>query len=355
MNWMKAISSYLFTDRDFARWQNNWVLWFFLLSAAIIALYCINRWLQKKQLNQFKSETTLNNLFPNLSKNRSILRFMAWTTGFACIILSGANLQFGDKKEEVQRAGIDLMLCLDVSKSMLAEDLKPNRLTRAKLSINKIINSLGSDRIGVIVFAGDAFLQLPLTNDHSAAELFIQGIHTGIIPVPGTNIARALELANKSLPSSSPTNKAIVVITDGEEHDGRAIEIAEQLQEKNIKVFTIGLGSSKGSTIPDFNKNGRRIGVKKDRNGSTIITRLNEPSLVALAEAGGGTYVRGSNQNLGLQSMLTKIGEIEKTEYEAKQYTSYSSRFQWFLAIGIMFIVMDLLILKRKGTWFKNN
>ncbi len=350
---MRTISNYLFGDQDFARWQNNGALWLILLIIVFVGIYIFNRLIQKKQLNQFESETAIKNLLPNLSKNRSILRFVLWAVGFCLIILSAANLQFGDKKEEVKRAGIDLMLCLDVSKSMLAEDLKPNRLTRAKLAINKIINSLGSDRIGVIVFAGDAFLQLPLTNDHSAAELFIQSINTGIIPVPGTNIASALELAKKSFPESSPTNKAIVVITDGEEHDGKALEIAESLENIKIKVFTIGLGSAKGSTIPDF-KNGRRIGVKKDRNGSTVITRLNEPSLVALADAGGGTYVRGSNQSLGLQTMLSKISEIEKTEYDAKEYTSYSSRYQWFLSFGILFILLDLLILKRKGTWLKS-
>ena len=350
---MKAISNYLFGDQDFARWQNNWMLWFILLALVFIGVYSLNRFQQKKQLSQFKSEAALKNVLPNLSKNRSIFRFVLWTVGFCVIILSAANLQFGDKKEEVKRAGIDLMLCLDVSKSMLAEDLKPNRLTRAKLAINKIINSLGSDKIGVIVFAGDAFLQLPLTNDHSAAELFIQSINTGIIPVPGTNIASALELAKKSFPESSPTNKAIVVITDGEEHDGKAIQIAESLEEEKIKVFTIGLGSAVGTTIPNF-KNGRRIGVKKDKKGSTVITRLNEPALFALANAGGGTYVRGSNQSLGLQTMLNTIGEIEKTEYEAKEYTSYTSRYQWFLALGILFILMDVLILKRKGTWLRS-
>jgi len=349
---MKAISKYLFGDQDFARWQNNWVLWFILLVVLLILIYCFNRIVQKKQLSQFESEYALKNLLPDLSKKRSILRFTIWAIGFCVIILSAANLQFGDKKEEVKRAGIDLMLCLDVSKSMLAEDLKPNRLTRAKLSINKIINSLGSDRIGVIVFAGDAFLQLPLTNDHSAAELFIQSINTGIIPVPGTNIASALELAKKSFPESSPTNKAIVVITDGEEHDGKALEIANDLAEDKIKVFTIGLGSAVGTTIPDF-KNGQRIGVKKDKNGSTVITRLNESALVALADAGEGTYVRGSNQSLGLQTMLNKIGKIEKTEYDAKEYTSYTSRYQWFLTLGIVLILLDLLILKRKGTWLR--
>lgn len=351
MNLMETISNQLFGDQDFAKWQNSWMMWLLIIPTLLIGLYIINRTIQKRQLSQFSKESAIKNLLPKLSKNRSVLKFITWTIGITFLILGGANLQFGNKKEEVQRSGIDLILCLDVSKSMLAEDLKPNRLTRAKSAITKIINGLGSDRIGVVVFAGDAFLQLPLTNDHSAAELFINGINTGIIPVPGTNIASALELAEKSFPESSTTNKAIIVITDGEEHDGKAIEIAKDLSTKKIKVFTIGLGSSKGTTIPDF-RNGRRVGVKKDRNGSTVITRLNEPALVAIAEAGEGSYVRGSNQNLGLQTMLAKIGEIEKTEYDAKEYTSYSSRYQWFLIFGMILILLDLLILKRKGTWF---
>lgn len=354
MNWMKTISNQLFGDQDFAKWQNPWVIWLLVIPVLMIVVYVVNRTIQKRQLNQFSKESAIKNLLPRLSKNRSIVKFIFWALGTSLLIFGGANLQFGNKKEEVQRAGIDLILCLDVSKSMLAEDLKPNRLTRAKSAITKIINGLGSDRIGVVVFAGDAFLQLPLTNDHSAAELFINGINTGIIPVPGTNIASALELAQKSFPEESPTNKAIIVITDGEEHDGKAVEIAKDLADKKIKVFSIGLGSTKGTTIPNF-RNGRRVGVKKDRNGSTVITRLNEPALIAIAEAGDGSYVRGSNQNLGLQSMLAKIGEIEKTEYDAKEYTSYSSRYQWFLAFGALLLLTDLFILKRKGTWLNND
>lgn len=350
---MKSISSHFFGDQDFAKWQNSGVFYLFLFVAALIIVFIINRRIQKQQLKQFKSNNAITSLLPRLSKNRSIFKFSVWIIGLSFIIIAAANLQFGDKKEEITREGIDLILCLDVSKSMLAEDLKPNRLARAKSAIYKIIKNLGSDRIGVVVFAGDAFLQLPLTNDHSAAKLFIESITTGIIPVKGTNIASALELANKSFPESSPTNKAIVIITDGEEHDGKAVEIASQLNDEDIKVFTIGLGSAKGSTIPNF-KNGRRIGVKKDRNGSTVITRLNEQSLVAIADAGGGSYVRGSNQSLGLQAMLAKIGEIEKTEYDAKEYTSYTSRYQWFLGLGILFLLTDLFILKRKGTWGLN-
>lgn len=354
MKWMEKISSILFSDRDFARWQYPWTIWLLVFIFAFIVLFIVNRLVQKRRLSKIATNSALKSLIPDLSRNRAIVKFFLWTVGFTFIILSAGNLQFGDKKEKVTRAGIDMILCLDVSKSMLAEDLKPNRLARAKLSISKIISHLGSDRIGVVVFAGDAYLQLPLTNDHSAAELFIESITTDIIPVQGTNIASALELAKKSFPESSPTNKAIVVITDGEEHDGKAVEIARNLNEEKIKVFTIGLGSQKGATIPHI-VNGQRRGVKKDKNGSTVITRLNKQALVAIAKAGGGTFVRGSNQSLGLNSMLANISEIEKTEYDSKEYTSYTSRYQLFLALGLGFILLELFIFKRKGKWFKGN
>lgn len=350
MNIAQQISHLFFEDADFMRFQNNGALWLLLLALFIVILFFAKRYTIRKQLNKFAHSEALKKLIPSFSKSKSLARFVLWTTGFILISLSAANLQFGDQKEEVKRAGIDLMLCLDVSKSMLAEDLKPNRLSRAKLAIDKIINALGSDRIGVIVFAGDAYLQLPLTNDHSAAELFIKSINTDIIPVQGTNIAAALELAEASFPKASPTNKAIVIITDGEQHDGKATEIAQNLNSKNIKVFSIGLGSPKGSTIPNFN-NGRRKGVKKDRNGSTIITRLNESALIAIAEAGGGTYVRGSNQSLGLETMLNQIGQIEKTEYDAKEFTSYTSRYQWFLGLGVIILLIELFMFKRKIKW----
>lgn len=350
---MQNISKSLFNDPNYIRFQNNWVLYGFIILLVVIAIYIIQNAKQKKQLNNFASKHLIKNLLPSLSKSRSVFRFILWSLGFSFLLLGTSNLQLGDKKQTLKKAGINLIICLDVSKSMMAEDIKPFRLKRAKLAISKIINNLGSDRIGIVVFAGDAYLQLPLTSDHSAAKMYLDNINTDLIPIQGTNIANALELAMESFPEGSPTNKAIVIISDGEEHDGKAVELAESAADDNIKVFTIGLGSTVGSTIPKY-RNGKKAGIKKDRNGSAIITRLNEPALQSIAKAGNGRYVHGTNATLGLSEMLSDIGSIEKTEYDTKEFTSYNSKFQLFISLGLFFIVIEFLIFRRKGKWLNS-
>lgn len=341
MNLIENISQFIFHDKDFMRWQNEWVLWFLLIIPIIGFIFWLLQSNQNKKLKKYIAPIAFQNILPQYSNVAKSIKIIIWGLAFICFVLAGANLQFGDKKEEVSRSGIDIIICLDVSKSMLAEDLKPNRLTRAKLAINKIINELGSDRIGIVVFAGNAYLQLPITSDHEAASMFVNEISTNIIPTQGTNIAAALELAQSSFPENSPTNKAVIVITDGEEHDGKAVEIAEELSDEKINVFTIGLGSIVGAPIPNY-INGKRYGVKKDKNGSTVITRLNEEALINIANAGDGVYVKGSSASLGLSTVLNEISSIEKTEYEVKEYTSYQSHFQVFLILGILLLIIEM-------------
>lgn len=350
---MRNISKALFNDPDFVRFNYGWVLWILIVLLLAIGLYFLNRLNQKKKLRTFASSGLIQNLFPRLSSSRSILRFSVWSLALCFLIIGSANLQFGDKKQEVKQAGIDLIICLDVSKSMMAEDVKPYRLKRAKLAIKKIMDNLGSDRVGIVVFAGGAYLQLPLTNDHSAAKMYLDYINTDLVPIQGTNIASALQLATESFPEGSPTNKAIVVISDGEEHDGKAIEIAKDAQDNNIKIYAIGLGNTKGSPIPEY-KNGKKRGVQKDKNGSTIITRLNEQTLKQIAHAGDGKYFHGTTSSLGLNDLLNDIGQIEKTEYDSKEFTSYDSKYQFFIFIGILLLFIESLIIKQKGKWFNN-
>lgn len=350
MELIRNISKTLFKDADFARFQFPWVLYCFLLLIAFVIVFTLISRFQNNQLKKIGSESILKKILPHKSKNRGLIRFIIWTLGLAFIIIGTANLQFGDKKQEVKEAGIDLMICLDVSQSMMAEDIKPYRLKRAKLAINKILDNLGSDRIGIVIFAGQSYLQLPLTNDHSAAKMYLDNISTDIIPVQGTNIASAIEIAQESFPDGSPTNKAIIIISDGEEHDGKAIELAEGAADDNIKVFTIGLGSLKGSTIPVY-RNGKRVGIKKDKRGSTVISRINENALKMIAKAGNGRYVSGTNVSLGLKNLLVDIGNIEKTEYNSKEFTSYDSKYQYFLGIGLSLLILEFLVLRRKGKW----
>lgn len=353
MNWLQYISKLLFNDPNFIRLQFDWINYTFIFLVILIGVFSFQRLKQNKDLKQFASQNLIKNLIPNLSRSRSNVRFGIWAIGFSFLIIGASNLQFGDKKQTLKKAGINLIICLDVSKSMMAEDIKPFRLKRAKLAISKIINSLGSDRIGIVVFAGDSYLQLPLTSDHSAAKMYLDNISTDLIPIQGTNIANALELAIESFPDGSPTNKAIVIISDGEEHDGKAIELAESASEDNIKVYAVGLGSLIGSTIPKY-RNGKKAGIKKDRNGSAIITRLNEPSLRAIAKAGKGKYVHGSNASLGLSAMMDDIGGIKKTEYDTKEFTSYDSKFQFFIGIGLLLIIIEFLIIRKKGKWLNS-
>ncbi len=353
MSFLKYISNILFNDPNFIRIQFGWVNYSFVFLIILIVVFIFQQHKQKNNLRTFSSKNQIKHLLPNLSKNRSIIRFTIWAIGFSLLIIGVSNLQFGDKKQTLKKSGINLIICLDVSKSMMAEDIKPYRLKRAKLAINKIINNLGSDRIGIVVFAGDAYLQLPLTSDHSAAEIYIDNISTDLIPIQGTNIANALELAIESFPKGSPTNKAVVIISDGEEHDGKAVELAKNASEDNIKVYTIGLGSKIGTTIPKY-KNGKKSGIKKDRNGSAIITRLNETTLQEIAKAGKGKYVHGINSTIGLSDVMADIGGIKKTEYDTKEFTSYDSKFQFFIGIGLIIIIIEFLIIRKKGKWLNS-
>ena len=353
MNLLQYISKLLFNDPDFIHLQFGWINYAFIFLVILIGIFSFQRSKQKKDLKKFASKNLIKNLVPNLSSSRSNIRFSIWAIGFSFLIIGASNLQFGENKQTIKKSGINLIICLDVSKSMMAEDIKPYRLKRAKLAISKIINSLGSDRIGIVVFAGGAYLQLPLTSDHSAAKMYLDNISTDLIPKQGTNIANALELAIKSFPDGSTTNKAIIIISDGEEHDGKAVKLAESASEDNIKVYAIGLGSSIGSTIPKY-KNGEKNGIKKDSIGSAIITRLNEPALRAIAKAGKGKYVHGSNASLGLSSIIEDIGEIKKTEYDTKEFTSYDSKFQFFIGIGLLLIIIEFLIIRKKGKWLNS-
>lgn len=352
MSITQIISDSIFGDKEFLRFQYAFALYGLFVLALIVVIFIWSRKNQKKKLSIFSNPALIKSIIPKLSYRKAKLRFIIWSSALFFLVLGLANLQFGDKKETVARAGIDLMICLDVSKSMMAEDIKPYRLKRAKLAISQIINQLGSDRVGIILFAGDAYLQLPLTNDHAASQMYLENVTTDFIPIQGTNISSAIELAISSFPENSPTNKAIIIISDGENHDGIAITKAEEAADKEIKVFTVGLGSEQGAPIPEY-INGRKNGVKKDRNGSTVITRLNQAALADIAKAGKGIYVHGTTSSLGLDQLLQQIGNIEKAEYETKEFTSYNSKFQTFLLLGLGLLILEFVILKRTSTWLK--
>ena len=255
--------------------------------------------------------------------------------------------------ENMRREGFELMIALDVSNSMLAEDLQPNRLERAKQSISKTIDKLKGDKIGVVVFAGEAYVQLPMTTDYAAAKLFLSTIGTDIVPTQGTAIGKAIELSIESFAEAPAKNRAIIVITDGENHEDDAIAQAKNAVEKGIVVHTIGIGSPEGTPIPLYSR-GRKSGFRKDRAGNTVVTKLNEQALQEIASAGDGIYIRANNTQTGLKILFDELNKLEKAEFGTKMFTDYEDRFQYFIAAALLLLVLELLISERKSKWFRN-
>lgn len=324
---------------------------YILIAVPLVALLFI--WMlfwQKKALQRFGDWNVISRLIPGMSKPRLIFRFIIFIFALTFLIIGLANPQIGSKLVEGERKGIDLMVCLDVSNSMLAQDIKPNRLERAKQAISKMIDKLGNDRIGMIVFAGNAYVQLPITTDHSAAKLFLSTVNTKIVPTQGTAIGEALELAAKSFDDETHS-RAIIVITDGENHEDDAVKMAKTIADQGINIYTIGMGLPEGTPIPEYNQYGKQVGYKKDRQGTTVVTRLNESTLQQIAAEGEGIYVRANNTKAGLSKVFEEINALEKTEFESKMFSDYESRFQYFIAAALLLLIIELLIFERKSKW----
>lgn len=322
-----------------------------LLPVFILMYWLLNRW-RKKTFATYGDLLIIGQLIPDVSKSKRNWKFVAFTLAFGLLIIGIVNPQVGTKLEEVKRKGADLMICLDVSNSMKAEDLRPNRIEKAKQEISKLINKLEGDRIGIIVFAGEAYVQLPITTDYAAAKLFLESISTDLIPTQGTAIGTAINLALESFGKDEGKNKAIVIITDGENHEDDAISAAEASAEKGIAIHTIGMGSPDGAPIPIY-KNNVREGFKKDKEGNSVITKLNEQSLLEIAAAGNGIYVRASNSDAGLYKVVNEINKLEKKSFESKIYSDYEDRFQWFIAPALLFLLIEFLLTERKSKIYK--
>ncbi len=332
------------------RFEHTDFLYALLLIPVLIILFIWMLYWKKGALKRFGEWEIIQRLVPSISKGRLILKFVILMIAYAFLVIGIANPQIGSKLIEGERKGIDIIIALDVSNSMLAEDIKPNRLERAKQAISKLIDKLGNDRIGIIVFAGNAYMQLPITTDYSAAKMFLTTISTKIVPTQGTAIGEAIEMGIKSFDDETHS-RAIIVITDGENHEDDAIEAAKDATEKGIKVYTIGMGLTDGVPIPEYNQYGRSTGYKKDRQGSTIVTKLNESMLQQIASAGKGVYVRANNTRSGLRTVFEEINKLEKTEFESKMFSDYEDRFQYFLAVSLILLFIELLIFERKSKW----
>jgi Ca-activated chloride channel family protein len=332
------------------RFAHNYALYFLLLLPLLVFIFILLRSNGKKAFKKFGDPQLIINLIPEYSKSRPVFKFVLLATALLFLILGIAGPQFGSKLTEVKRKGIEVIIALDVSNSMLSTDIQPSRLERAKQSISKLIDQMSKDKIGMVVFAGDAYTQLPITTDYISAKVFLDAIHTDMVPVQGTAIGKAIDLAASSFSPEEKSKKAIIVITDGENFEDDATGSASSASEKGIVVHTIGIGLPQGSPIPVPGNYGQQ-NFMKDKDGKVVISKLNEPLLQKVAAAGGGLYVRANNTSIGLNAIMDALDKLEKTEMESKVYSDYDDRFQYFIAIALILFFLEVIILERKNKW----
>lgn len=339
------------------QFEHTYMLYFLGILPILVLMYWLYSFMRKKRLNQFVEKKLQPYIMPDLSKRKPKIKFVLLLTSLFMIIIATANLQHGSKLEKVKRKGVDLIIALDVSNSMLAEDIKPNRLEKAKRSISQLLKKLTSDRISIIVFGGDAYTQLPITTDYAAAEMLLDAVSTDIIPTQGTAIGAAIQLgietfkneAEKNKTSiTDKRNKAIIVITDGENHEDDAIEQAKEASNIGIVVHTIGMGLPQGGPIP-LKKRGNQVDYRKNSNNEVIITRLNETMLQQIATAGNGMYIGANNTSTGIKKLFDEINKMDKQELGTSVYTDFEDRFQYFLLPAILFLILEIFIFNKKS------
>ncbi|CAM1340102.1 VWA domain-containing protein [Tenacibaculum amylolyticum] len=326
--------------------------YFFAIIPVIIGIFLLVLWWKKRTQRKFADSALFAKLAPNFSVFKSTLKLIFLLIGLSFLIVSLVNPKMGTKLQTVKREGVDVVFALDVSKSMLAKDIAPNRLEKAKQIISKIIDKLGSDRVGIIIYAGNAYPLLPITTDHAASKMFLQNANPDMVSSQGTAINEALDLAKTYYNNDEQTNKFLIIISDGEDHQEETKQKAQDLANEGVKVYTIGVGTEKGGPIP-IELNGGHIGYKKDRKGETVITQRKPDILKDIANASNGIYIDGNKTEQPVKAIEKIIGNAQKSEFETKQFSDYKDQFQWFVGLGFLFLVIDLFFFERKTKWLK--
>lgn len=326
------------------RFENPEILYFLLTVPIFVMIYFFYLLQKKKLLNQYSSQNLLNLLLIDYSPTKPIVKFSLWMLILASLIIALANPQIGSKVEKVKREGIEIIFVLDVSNSMLSNDIPPSRLERAKSMLNKLIDGLISDKVGLVVFAGDAFLQMPLTSDYSAAKLMISAANNDLIGLQGTAIGQALDLAINSFSKDKTISKVILLISDGENHEDDAIQVAKEAANQGIQIYTIGMGTPNGGPIPIGNNS-----FLKDIEGNIVITRLSAEMLTEIARIGKGSFIYGSAKFAEIEKFLKDVAKLNKKELEDLVYTDYDSKYYIFLWIALILILIDFMILEKRS------
>ena len=317
-------------------------LYLLLLLPVILVGYGVLQVLRTRRLKAVGDPELVKALMPSYSKAKGWVRIVLMTLALGCFFIGLARPQVGAKLREHEAKGAEIMICLDVSNSMLAQDYSPNRLERAKLAISRLVDKLQEDRIGLIVFAGSSFVQLPITTDYVSAKMFLGSIDTQSVPVQGTAIGDAILTAVKSFSAQSEKSRAIIVITDGENHEDDPVDAARQAAELGARVYTIGVGSTHGQPIPVGGE------LMKDKSGEIVVTRLDEVTLQQVAEAGGGAYVHAGNEEFGLNPIIDDIKKMDAEKFNSVVFEEYDEQFMYFFAAALVLFVLEMLIGERR-------
>ena len=327
------------------RFANIEVLWLLAsVPAFAIAFWAYTRH-KRRQLEEFGDAALMEQLMPNASRVRPAVKFSIVLVALTLLIISAARPQFGQSERTEKRQGIEAIVALDISNSMLAEDVAPNRLERAKQMLSKLMDNMVNDKVGLVVFAGDAFIQLPITCDYVSAKMFLNTIKPELIKTQGTAIGQALNTSIRCFGEQSDASRAIILITDGENHEDDAVAVAKHAKEMGIRVLVVGIGKPEGSPIPLPGTNNYR----KDRNGNVVVSKLNEDMCREIAQAGGGIYVRCDNSNTATKAIQKELDKLGTQEIETQVYTDYNEQFQSFALIALLLLVIDFFIFNRKN------
>lgn len=313
--------------------------------AVFIIVFILYKIIQQKKIKLVADSNLLTTIIPDFSSQRTVYKFILFSLAYISFVCALARPQFGFSQKETTKSGIEVVIALDVSNSMLAQDIKPSRLQKAKLSIQRILNSMYNDKVAIVVFAGDAHIQLPLTNDVGAAKMFLQNVSTRSVKKQGTAIAPAITKAMLSFTDNPKSKKAILIISDGEDHEEQALVEAKKAAEKNIIIHTIGLGNPQGVLLPNPYSNG----YLTDKQGKPVVSKLNEQILKDIARIGNGIYAHDN-----FSAIMKALDELEKTEFDSAVYSQYDEKFMYFLYIGILLLCIEFVLLERKNKWLKH-
>ena len=328
------------------RFANIETLWLLLLIPAFAAAYIMHTRRKRKQLSAFGSPELVEALMPDASHVRHAVKFSLLLAALALLIIAAARPQYGQKSETVKRQGIEVMIALDISNSMMAEDVAPNRLDRAKQLISKMIDKMTDDKVGLVVFAGEAYVQLPITCDYVSAKMFLSNISPDLIKTQGTAIGAAIRTSVRAFGSEqSEASRAVILITDGENHEDDALAAAKEAKERGIQVFVAGIGKPEGSPIPVPGTGTFR----KDRSGQVVVTRLNEQMCKEVAQAGNGIYVRCDNTNTAIRALQNELDKLATTEIETQVFTDYQEQYQSFALLALLLIVIEFFLMSRQN------